>query len=110
MLSRQADEILINAIHMRDEFNDLRKQFRDTSAVVRRKQVNLAWEKPDLAELRPVAEAVWQIAYSRPIPLGDLSRASKYCDLKVYQAVDELVRTELFNLDAPRPERSLVLT
>ena len=32
-LRRQADEILINAIHMRDEFDDLRKRLRDSSAM-----------------------------------------------------------------------------
>ena len=45
ILRRQADEILINAIHMRDEFDDLRKRLRDSSAILRRKQVNLAGKK-----------------------------------------------------------------
>ncbi len=109
-LRRQADEILINAIHMRDEFDDLRKRLRDSSAFLRRKQANLSWEKEDLAELRPTAEAIWELAYSRPIALRDLSRECKYCDLKIYQAVDEMVRTELFTLETQQTKRSLALT
>lgn len=109
LLSRQGDEILINAIHMRDEFNDVRKRLRDRSAVVRRKQPELVWENPELDELRPVAEAIWQVAHDRPIALRDLSRACSFCDLKIYQAVDEMVRTELFNLETPQTNRSLVL-
>lgn len=109
-LRRQADEILINAIHMRDEFDDLRKRLRDSSATLRRQQVNLAWEKQELAELRPTAEAIWELAYSRPIALRDLSRECKYCDLKIYKAVDEMVRTELFSLESPQAKRSLALT
>ncbi|MGI8432112.1 MAG: cyclic nucleotide-binding domain-containing protein [Chthoniobacterales bacterium] len=106
-LSRQADEILINAIQMRDEFEDVRKRLRHGAATVRRKQLNLVWDKPALAEFRPVAEAVWQTAYSNPIALRDLAPQTPFCDLKVYKAVDELVRTGLFALETPQPERQL---
>ncbi|MBA3833651.1 MAG: cyclic nucleotide-binding domain-containing protein, partial [Chthoniobacterales bacterium] len=109
-LSRQADEILINAIHMRDEFDDLRKRLRDSSATLRRKQLNLLWDQSALADLRPVAEAIWQIAYSRPVALSDLSRECKFCDLKIYKAVDEMVRSGLFTLESPQPERCLAGT
>ncbi len=109
-LSRQADEILINAIHMRDEFDDLRKRLRDSSATLRRKQLNLLWDQSALADLRPVAEAIWQIAYSRPVALSDLSRECKFCDLKIYKAVDEMVRSDLFTLESPQPERCLAAT
>ena len=69
----------------------------------------MTWEKQELAELRPTAEAIWELAYSRPIALRDLSRECKYCDLKIYKAVDEMVRTELFSLETPQTKRSLAL-
>ncbi len=109
-LARQADEILISAIHMRDEFDDLRKRLRDSASLLRRKQVNLSWEKPELADLRPVAEAIWQLAYSRPIALHDLSREGEFCDLKIYKVVDEMIRTDLFTLETPQTNRSLAFT
>ncbi len=109
-LNRQADEILINAIHMRDEFDDLRKRLRDSSATLRRKQLNLLWDQAALADLRPVAEAIWQLAYSRPVALSDLSRACKFCDLKIYKAVDEMIRTGLFTLESPQPQQCLAVT
>lgn len=109
-LSRQADEILIHAIHMRDEFDDLRKRLGDSTATLRRKQLNLRWDESALADLQPVAEAIWQLAYSRPIALSDLSRECKFCDLKIYKAVDEMVRTDLFTLESPKPERCLAAT
>ena len=40
-MTRNADEVLINAIQMRDQFDDLRKQMRDTSARLKRKQLEL---------------------------------------------------------------------
>lgn len=109
-LSRQADEILINAIHLRDEFDGLRQRLHDSAAIVRRKQSDLLWENEQLGDLRPVAEAIWELAYSRPLSLRDLSRKCKYCDLKIYKVVDEMVRTEFFNLETPQTKRSLVLT
>ncbi len=106
-LSRQADEILINAIQMRDEFEDVRKRLRNGAATVRRKQLNLVWDKLALADLRPVAETVWQTAYSHPIALRDLAPQTPFCDLKVYKVADEMVRTGLFALETPQPERLL---
>lgn len=109
-LTRQADEILINAIHMRDEFDDLRKRLRSNTATLRRKQLNLLWDDPDLEELRPVAETIWQLGYSRPIALGDLYRECKFCDLKIYKAVDAMVRAGLFALEIPQAEPRLAAT
>lgn len=92
-MTRHADEILINAIHMRDQFEDLRKRMADHTAIVQRKQLNFAWENRELEELRPVAEEIWQLVYSRPLTLAELHTICGFCDLKIYQVVDELVRS-----------------
>ena len=46
-MDRHADEMLINAIQMRDQFEDLRKRLGDSSATLRRKQLNLSWDNPN---------------------------------------------------------------
>ena len=109
-LSRQADEILMNAIHMRDEFDDLRKRLPNSAALLRRKELNLRWDDSALADLRPVAEEIWQLAYTQPIALSQLSRECKFCDLKIYKAVDEMVRTDLFALVSQLSEKCLAAT
>jgi CRP-like cAMP-binding protein len=107
-MDRQADEMLINAIQMRDQFEDLRKRVGDSSATLRRKQLNLSWDKPELEDLRPVAEQIWQLAYNRRLTLGEVYRECTFCDLKIYQAVDEMVRTGLFALGTRPQEGALV--
>jgi hypothetical protein len=76
--------------------------------MLRRKQLNFSWENTELAELRPVAEAIWQQAYSQPIALRELYLTSEFCLLKIYKAADEMIRTDLFTLEHSAPERRLV--
>jgi len=107
-LKRQADEILINAIHMRDQFEDLRKRMGDTSMRLKRQKLNLVWESPELQELRPVAEEIWQLAYNEALTLAELHDRSAHCDWKIYETVDQLVRAGLFELSAGREDPVLV--
>ena len=86
-LTRQADEILINAIRMRDQFDHLRKRIHDGSERVKRLKLNLEWENPDLRELREVAEEIWQLAYNDELTLGELHCRSGFCDWKIYRTV-----------------------
>jgi hypothetical protein len=97
-LSRRGEDLLINAIHKRDQFSDVRRRLRDSSVTLLRQQGNLIWDDPALSELQPVAEAVWEAAYTRPIELGDLYQECHFCELKIYQVVDELVRTQQVGL------------
>jgi CRP-like cAMP-binding protein len=106
-ITRQGDELLINAIQFRDEFEDLRKRLRNKSDTLRRKQLNFSWGNPELDYLRPVAEAIWQQAYSQRIALSELYETSDYSQVKLYKAVDEMIRAELFVLETPQPERRL---
>ena len=106
-ISRKPDELLIKAIHMRDEFEDLCKRMSDGAASLKRQKLNFVWPKTDLEELRPLAEEIWQIAYSQPISLTDLYGRCGYCALKTYRAVDEMVGAGIVglqnNVDAPKP-------
>ncbi len=97
-ISGNADEILLKAIHMRDEFEDLCKRMKAETASLKRKQLNFVWPRTDLEELRPLAEEIWQIAYSQPISLENLYQRCGVCSLKVYRAVEEMLGSELFAL------------
>ncbi|MEP7014539.1 MAG: cyclic nucleotide-binding domain-containing protein [Verrucomicrobiota bacterium] len=97
-INRDSDELLFNAIRMRDEFEDLRKRMGDGTANVKRRQLNFEWPSTELDELRLVAEEIWQVAYSQPIALANLCRLYSVCDLKIYRAVDEMTRAGLFVL------------
>ncbi|MEO5753558.1 MAG: cyclic nucleotide-binding domain-containing protein [Chthoniobacterales bacterium] len=59
-LTGQADEVLINAIRMRDQFDHLRKRIHEGPDRLKRQKLNLEWPNPDLQDLRPVAEEIWQ--------------------------------------------------
>ena len=103
-MTRNADEVLINAIQMRDQFDDLRKEMRDTTARLKRKQLNFVWDDPSPDELRPVAEEIWQVAYNERLTLAELHGRTRYCDWKIYQAAYQMVRTGLFTLDSKQDE------
>jgi hypothetical protein len=107
-LTGQADEILINAIRMRDQFDHLRKRIHEGSERVKRLKLNLEWENPDLRDLREVAEEIWQLAYNDELTLADLHCRSEFCDWKIYRTVDEMVRTGLFSLNAENEQRELL--
>jgi len=107
-LARQPGEILINAIQMRDQFEDLRKQMSDSGARIRRLKLNLDWNDAEFSALRPVAEEIWQIAYNSGLTLSDLQKRSAYCTWKIYRAVDLMVRAGLFALETGQTEPALV--
>lgn len=95
-ISGNADEILLSAVHMRDKFEDLCKRLKDPTVTLKRKQLNFAWSRSDLEDLRPLAEEIWQIAYSQPISLAGLYERCGACSQKVYQAVEEMLEADLF--------------
>lgn len=107
-MSRNADEVLINAVRMRDQFEDLRKRMNDSSARLKRQKLNLTWTNPELENLREVAEEIWQLAYNDELTLAELHSRTAYCDLKIYQTVDQMVREGLFSLETGVATRELV--
>ena len=106
-LSGNADEILLNAVRMRDQFDDLRKRMNNSAARLKRQQLNLTWANPEFESLRVVAEEIWQLAYNNELTLAELYSRTAFCDLKIYQTVDQLVRTGLFSLGTNEVEPAL---
>lgn len=107
-LTGQADQILINAIRMRDHLDHLRKRIKDRSQRLKRQKLNLEWGNPDLEDLREVAEEIWQLAYNRELTLAELHSRSAFCDLKIYRVVDEMVQRGLFILQSGNDQLELV--
>jgi CRP-like cAMP-binding protein len=91
-------ELLFVALQFRDEFADIKGRLPDPNAVVHRCQLNIVWPDEAPEELRPLAEEVWQVVYSRPLSLVELFRSCAVCELKLYRVVDELVRSRHFEL------------
>lgn len=99
IVTSTADEILIQAIQMRDEFESIRKSMSDDTAALKRQQLNFVWPDADLEELRPIAEEIWQMAYNQPMSLVDLCQRCNACALKVYLAVAGMLKAGLFALE-----------
>ena len=95
-ITGSADQMLIEAIQMRDEFESLRKEMRDDSIPLVRKELNFVWPESEPAALRPLAEEIWQIVYSKPMPLVVLCALCNACALRIYQAVAGMLRADLF--------------
>ena len=104
--------ILITAVRYRDEFDVLREKYPDKSMVLRRRKLNFSWPADADPALQPVAEQIWQLAYTRPLSLETLYQKCAACELKIFQVLDVLVQAELFRLvpaDEAQPDQHLVI-
>ncbi len=97
-MKRDADDLLICAVRNRDEFQELKPKYTDPSMKLLRRKLNFAWSVQADPELQPIAEQIWQLAYTTPLSLSTLYQRCSVCELKILRVVDELVKTELFRL------------
>ena len=95
-IARGAEEMLVQAIQLRDEFESLRGSITNESGVLKRQQLNFAWPEGEPEALRPAAEEIWQIVYNEPMSLVDLYSRCNLCALRIYQAVTRMLRAGLF--------------
>ncbi len=99
-ITRGAEEMLIQAIQMRDEFEGLQESLSN-GGKLKRQQLNFAWPEGEAESLRPVAEEIWQIVYNEPMSLIDLYGRCNVCALRIYHAVAEMLRAGLFAMTTP---------
>jgi CRP-like cAMP-binding protein len=99
-ITRNPDEMLINALQGRDELTDLKHRMSDNSAILHRRRSNLAWPASAKADLRPVAEEIWNLVDDERIELSTLLRQCSFNELKVYQAIDQLVESQYLDLSS----------
>lgn len=97
-MKRDASDLLISALRNRDEYQALKPKYPDWSVKLLRRKLNFAWPPKADPELQPIAEQIWQFAYTTPLSLSTLYQKCSVCELKILEVVDELVKTELFRL------------
>lgn len=95
-ITRGAEEMLVQAIQMRDEFEGLHGSIGNETGKLKRQQLNFAWPEGEVEALRPVAEEIWQIVYNEPMSLVELYGRCNVCALRIYQAVARMLRAGLF--------------
>lgn len=97
-IAKNASEMLINALQGRDEFAELKQRFAESGETLIRAKVNLSWPASAKPELEAVAKQIWEIAASEPVTISALFPRCTVCELKIYQAIDELIRSRHFIL------------
>jgi hypothetical protein len=92
-ITKNAAEMLINALQGRDEFAELKQRFGDNAATVERCKSNLVWPAAAAPELEPVAQQIWKFAANGPVTIPAVFQECAVCELKIYQAVEELIQS-----------------
>jgi CRP-like cAMP-binding protein len=95
-ITKNAGEMLINALQGRDEFAELKQRFGEHGATLQRHKANLSWPAEAPPESKAVAEQIWQLAGKGPVTAVELFQHCAVCELKVYQVVEELIHSRHF--------------
>ncbi len=96
-ITRQAGDLLIWAVQGRDELHHYKARI-GADATVHRRKLNFDWPENAPPELQPIAEEIWQFAYSTPTPLSAFYHRGAVCELKIYEIIDTLVQSGHFEL------------
>lgn len=92
VITRKAEDMLLAAIQARDEFQPL-KEVMDRSAMLKLRKRALTLPKGGSAASRSLAEKIWRCCAEYETPLSGLYPRFPVCELKIYQAVQELINT-----------------
>ena len=95
-ITRNQWDLLITALQGRDELHELKQRMPDADAFLHRRKSQLSWPPVAPPELQPIAEEIWSLADDEPVTLAGLFSSCTFCELKIYQAVDELVQSKHF--------------
>ena len=95
-ITRNQCDLLLTALRGRDEFHQLQLRMPDPDASLHRRKSILSWPPFAPPELQPIAEEIWAFADEAPVTLGGLFRRFTVCELKIYQVMDELVKSKHF--------------
>jgi CRP-like cAMP-binding protein len=96
-IERIYSEMLLTAVHFRDELYALKEQVPAGKTSVQRQKLNFDWPATAAADLQPLAEQIWQLAYSTPMTLSSLFQKCSVCQLKIYQVVSTLIQSGHFS-------------
>jgi hypothetical protein len=95
-ITKNASEMLINALQGRDEFAELKQRLGDGTTTLERAKENLIWPPTAPPELKSLAEQIWAFAAKGPVTATALFQHCTVCELKIYEVVDELLRSRHF--------------
>lgn len=98
-IARKANDMLFAAIQSRDEFQELRDTMM-SSATLELQKPGFALGPSDTAISHSLIEQIWRCCAERPTALSGLYPHFSVCELKLYQAVRELMRTAHLALSA----------
>src|SRR5947209_2357448 len=93
LITKNASEMLINALQGRDEFAELKSRFSDSAATVQCARPAFNWPASAASELQPAAEQIWKCVAAGPRTVASIFRECTVCELKVYQVVNELIES-----------------
>jgi Cyclic nucleotide-binding domain/Domain of unknown function (DUF4388) len=96
-MTRNPEEMLIYALQGRDELSELKGRLGH-GARLRRKKTNFSWPASARTDLQPAAEEIWSFVCRGPVTLSGLFGHCSFCELKIYEAVNELVESENVDL------------
>ena len=99
-ITRRANDMLIAAVQLRDEFQSLQAEMSPTAFLEVQKpilEVDAAASGISLS----LMERIWRCTRERRITLSDLYPLVPVCEMKIYQAVHVLLRTEHLALSLP---------
>jgi len=100
-ITKNAGEMLINALQGRDEFAELKRRLSENGATLQQCKATLSWPAGAPPESKAVAEQIWQCATGGPVTVSELFQQCAVCELKVYQVVDELIQSRHFAWSRP---------
>lgn len=107
-IERSSDDLLISALQSRDELNALKQIMPTANALLERVTLRFTWERDAPMELQPIAERIWRIAEFKKQSIAELFRQNAVCELKIYGAVQELMRSgHLMVADQPTNRQAI---
>ena len=92
-MKRGPDDLLIAALQSRDELTELRRDLPEAGVLLKRNLRELETSEISPPYLRHVAEEIWRRLFARPMSVTELHQYLSVSELKVYQAVRELLNS-----------------
>lgn len=98
VITRNANDLLINALRARDELAVLKRRFADCDGRLYRRRLNFAWPEEAPPQLEATARQIWELGYTRPLAVAAFYERCAVSELKIYEAIDVLIQSGHFEL------------
>jgi CRP-like cAMP-binding protein len=97
VIARNPQELLLSSMQQRDELDELKRELPDADMMLRHAAPSMNVEEID-PELLPDVKKLWKLTLARAVSLDALYRQAAVCEMKIYRAVQELLRTGHFEV------------